>query len=370
MTNPERVDLAAIRAALGEQGQPWIAAENPMTELPEESRRRRLGVPLPSEAERAEIDARQAQVRVLHQQARAALVGAPASFDARDVAGNNYVTVVTDQGGCGSCVAFGSVAVLETTAAFTRRQPGLELDLSEAHLFYTHGASVGRNCDNGWLPLPALQMCRDIGVTFEDYFPYTPGNTGGATLNGDWPNRLARALAVSDVTANPAQMKEHISQYGAITACFMVYDDFFAYRSGVYRHVSGGLAGGHCVALIGYDDAQGCWIAKNSWGSGWGDGGFVKIGYGECDIEAWQCVGVTAVLLRTWTGQSRVLGLWSNDAPRNSWAYLENYGWHKVAAATEQIETTMLDQAVTAKTAGRTVNAFTDNGVINTLYVM
>ena len=364
------VDPAAIRAALGEQGHPWQAAENPLTRMSEESRRRRLGVPLPTDTERAEIQGRAARVRSLQQEARAAAVGAPAAFDARDVAGQNYVTEVRDQGDCGSCVAFGSVAVLETTGAYTRRQPGLELSLSEAHLFYTHGGSVGRDCDNGWLPLPALEMCRDIGVTFEDYFPYTPRNSGGASLNGDWPNRLARAVTVADVTADPARMKEHISQYGSITACFEVFDDFFAYRSGVYRHVTGALRGGHCVALIGYDDAKGCWIAKNSWGSSWGDGGYVRIAYGQCNIEAWQCVGVSAVRLRAWTGNSRVLGLWSNDSPRNGWEYLENYGWHKVAAPSEQIEQTMLGQAVVAKVSNRTVNAFADNGVIDTLYVL
>jgi C1A family cysteine protease len=370
MTNPEPLDTAAIRAALDEGGQPWQAAENPMTRMSQADRERRLGVPLPSDEERAEIEARRVRASAMHREARAGVAGAPSSFDARNVGGNSYVTGIRDQGGCGSCVAFGSVAVLETTGAYTRRQPGLELDLSEAHLFYTHGGSVGRNCDNGWYPLPALEMCRDIGVTYEEYFPYSAGNSGGASLNSDWPNRLARAIDVVNPTGNPVAMKEHIAQYGSITACFLVYDDFFAYRSGVYRHVTGGLAGGHCVALIGYDDAQGCWIAKNSWGAGWGDGGFFKIAYGECDIEAWQCVGVQAVRLRAWTGQARILGLWSNDAPRNAWAYLDTYGWHRVSGPSEQAESTMFDQAVTAKTAGRTINAFCDNGVINTLYVL
>jgi C1A family cysteine protease len=369
VTDPH-LDPAAIRAILGEQGHPWRAADNPMTRMPAEFRLRRLGVPLPSDTERAEIEAREARVRSLHQRARAAAAGTPASFDARDVAGYNYVTEVRDQGDCGSCVAFGSVAVLETTAAYTRRQPGLELNLSEAHLFYTHGGSAGRTCDNGWLPRPALEMAHHIGVTFEDYFPYTPRNTGGASLNGDWPNRLARPTAVADVTADPARMKEHISEHGAITACFEVFDDFFAYRSGVYRQVTGALRGGHCVVLVGYDDAQGCWIAKNSWGTSWGDDGYVRIGYGQCKIESWQCVGVTAVRLRAWTGNSRVLGLWSDDSPRNGWAYLENYGWHKLAAPSDQVEHTMLGQAVTAKIAGRSVNAFADNGVIDTLYVL
>jgi C1A family cysteine protease len=165
------------------------------------------------------------------------------------------------------------------------------------------------------------------------------------------------------------KIKEQISTYGAVTACFVVYNDFFSYSSGVYRHVSGGVAGGHCVALVGYDDAQGCWIAKNSWGPSWGEHGFVRIGYGECYIEAWQNIGTTGIRLRAWTGYAHVLGLWSNDAARNGWAYLENYGWHKLADSDDQAETTMLSQAVAAKVANRTVNAFANNGTIDTLYV-
>jgi Papain family cysteine protease/Repeat of unknown function (DUF5648) len=81
-------------------------------------------------------------------------------------------------------------------------------------------------------------------------------------------------------------MKVWLSTKGALAACFTVYSDFFAYRSGVYRHVTGGLAGGHCVSIVGYDDAAGCWIAKNSWGAGWGDMGFFRIAYGQCGIDA------------------------------------------------------------------------------------
>ncbi|WP_203900790.1 C1 family peptidase [Virgisporangium aliadipatigenens] len=365
MTSPEE----SLNAALDAAGHPWQAAENPITQLSEAERRRRLGVPLPDEAERAAIATRHERVLAFHARPRPAAAVAPAAFDARDVAGGNYVTDVRDQGSCGSCVAFGSVSVLETTAAFTRRQPALELNLSEAHLFYAHGKSVGVTCDTGWLPRPALRMAHDIGITYEDYFPYTPGNSGGATLNGDWPNRLARASDVVDLTGKPDRIKEHISTYGAVTACFVVFADFFPYRSGVYRHVTGGEEGGHCVSLVGYDDAQGCWIAKNSWGSGWGDGGFVRIGYGQCEIESWQVVGVTGVRLRAWTGTARVLGLWSDGAERNAWTYLENYGWHRLAGTSDQVQSTMLTQMTAAKVAGRQVNAFTDNGVVDTVYV-
>jgi hypothetical protein len=359
----EQPTTATLRAALGAAGDPWHAADNPMTRLPVDDRRRRLGVPLPGPAERQVIALRQTRAMALHYAPRTDLVGVHTSVDLRAVGGQNYVTAVRDQGNCGSCVSFGSVAVLESTAAYTRRQPDLGADLSEAHLFYTHGASVGRTCDTGWLPLEALQMCRDIGITYEDYFPYTSGNSGGAKLNDDWANRLARATDVVDLTGDPGKMKAHLSTYGGITGCIAVYEDFFAYRSGVYRHVSGEAEGGHCIAIIGYDDTQGYWLCKNSWGPGWGDNGFFKIAYGECEIEAWQCIGVTGVRLRSWTGHTRVRGLWSDGVPGNRWAYLDNRGWHRLSDATAP-------GAVAAKIADRTVDAFADNDVIDRLYVL
>jgi C1A family cysteine protease len=40
------------------------------------------------------------------------------------------------------------------------------------------------------------------------------------------------------------------------------------------------------VTIIGYDDVEAYWIVKNSWGSGWGESGFLRIAYGECHIDS------------------------------------------------------------------------------------
>jgi C1A family cysteine protease len=365
----EDFSLGAVREALAAEGHPWTASTNTITQLSQSDRQVRLGVPVPPEDEvNNHLESAKA-TRQMHLTAAAAVAGLPASFDARNIGGANYVTSVRDQGNCGSCVAFGSIAVMETTAAYIRRVPTMQLDLSEAHLFYTYGGSVGVSCATGWYPLPALTFCKDNGVTFEDYFPYTPNNSGGYALNPDYPNRLATATGVQEVTGDPATIKEQITKYGAVTACFYVYNDFFSYRSGVYRHVTGDLAGGHCVALIGYDDAQGCWIAKNSWGSGWGDSGFFRIAYGECGIETFQCVGVTGVTLRAWTGLTKVIGLWSNDAARNAWAYLDSTGWLHLASDSDVVTTELVAECIAAKGASRPVNAFADNGSISEIYV-
>ena len=65
-----------------------------------------------------------------------------------------------------------------------------------------------------------------------------------------------------------------------------VYEDFQHYVGGVYRHVAGGVLGGHCISLVGYDDGEGFWIAKNSWSASWGEQGFFRIAYGQCAIDS------------------------------------------------------------------------------------
>jgi hypothetical protein len=68
---------------------------------------------------------------------------------------------------------------------------------------------------------------------------------------------------------------------------FTVYTDFLYYESGIYRHTTGVVEGGHAVAIVGYDDEEQCWIIKNSWGPNWGENGFFRIAAGtnECEIE-------------------------------------------------------------------------------------
>jgi hypothetical protein len=157
------------------------------------------------------------------------------------------------------------------------KNAGLNIDLSEAHLFY---CGCGNCCGTGWNLVAALNFCKATGVGKEADFPYTPGNQpckAGVTPYVKIDNWTA-ILSVAD-------RKNIIATKGPVVAGMAVFQDFFSYRTGVYRHVTGALAGYHCISVIGYDDTLQCWIAKNSWGPGWGDAGFFKIGYGECQID-------------------------------------------------------------------------------------
>jgi C1A family cysteine protease len=356
---PQPLNLDTLREALSEAGRPWDSGTTTMSLMAEQERTIRLGVPA-----RPELPAHDTALLTAD---AAGDITAPAAFDLRNVGGANYDTAVKDQGGCGSCVAFGSAATMETVYRFTRRTQ-TPLNLSEAHLFYCHARAEGRNCGNGWWPDRALLAAKDKGVTFDDYFPYTAGDQDCGKLNADWPNRLAKVTAFETISGNAAKMKESISTYGSVTACFNVYQDFFSYRSGVYRHVTGGLAGGHCVCLVGYDDAAGCWIARNSWGTGWGDGGYFRIAYGECGIETFQTCAVYGVEIRAWLPDQQILGLWSNEYDANIWAYGSQRGWLKLDSGVSVTSQTMLSELAAAKALGKPVGLFEDSSTIKQIY--
>jgi C1A family cysteine protease len=185
------------------------------------------------------------------------------------------VTSIKDQGGCGSCVSFGTIATLESMVIIERN---IVTDLSEAELLFCGGGSCG-----GWWPDSAVTYLKNRGVAQETCFPYLGHNMPCTVCS----RRDGEAIKVTGNTAisDVSQRKDYLAWVGPTMCVFQVYDDFFGYGSGVYSHVTGGLAGLHCVEVIGYDDCGGYWICKNSWGSGWGEAGFFRIAYGQCEID-------------------------------------------------------------------------------------
>lgn len=91
-------------------------------------------------------------------------------------------------------------------------------------------------------------------------------------------------------------MMSEIFKNGPIEGAFTVYEDFLAYKSGVYKHTTGSQLGGHAIKIIGWGVENGTkyWLIVNSWNEGWGDKGTFKIlrGSNHCGIENSSNAGV------------------------------------------------------------------------------
>lgn len=201
--------------------------------------------------------------------------------------GANWVTPVKDQGSCGSCWAFSTLAGMESAMALSASNPTLRPDLSEQFLL-----SCGPGtCAGYWLG-PTLAFLQSTGTVDEGCLPYAQSD-GIPCSNRcrTWQQRLRKIASWSYVPNNVAAIRAALNQ-APLPTTLDVYTDFFYYTGGVYEHVWGDWIGGHAVLLVGYDDIEHAWIAKNSWGTGWGDKGYFKIRWGD------SAIGADTVLIR------------------------------------------------------------------------
>nr|AKC55968.1 Fowlerpain-2 [Naegleria fowleri] len=216
---------------------------------------------------------------------------APAqSFDARTKWGK-CVHAIRDQQQCGSCWAFSASEVLSDRFCIASNGT-IDVILSPEYMLQCDTSDYG--CDGGYLN-NAWNFLATTGIPTDNCDPYTSG--GGDV--GSCPTACNNGAAIKLYKAkNPQQLntitdiQNDLQQNGPVQAAFSVYQDFFSYKSGVYRHVSGSLAGGHAIKIVGWgvtSDGRNTpyWIVANSWGVDWGLDGFFWIlrGKDECGIE-------------------------------------------------------------------------------------
>jgi C1A family cysteine protease len=287
--NEEKKRIEAINEAIKSKNLRWKAEATKMSQLSEEEKKLRLGSII-SEERRKSIEERRAKKEKKSAPIGEGSLGASVSkWDWRNVSGINWVTPPKDQGSCGSCVAFTVCGVLEMMIRrWILSDPNANINLSEAHLFYCNNRLCypPNDPNYGWLIPPALEYVKNNGVPDDACFPYTDHNQPCNTCS-DWRSRIDNTK-INNYTSitNTDEMKAMLREHGCLATDFLVYDDFMHYPGGVYEFAWGDYLGGHAVMVVGYDDAQGCWICKNSWyGTSWGENGFFRIGYGEVGID-------------------------------------------------------------------------------------
>lgn len=247
----------------------------------------------------------------------------PKEFDARKQWPDcQSISLVRDQGSCGSCWAFGSVAAMSDRVCI--HSNGTYQNLLSSHDLMgccTYCSGSGKGCDGGdeqdayhfWMTEGLVSG--DIWQSHLGCQPYpieisivhTPGKSQESPTcqrsctNDKWKNEYSNdKVKAKEVYRLPDHDVEgamyEIMTHGPITVSYTVYDDFMLYKSGVYVKTSDKETGAHVVSILGWGEENGTpyWLVKNSWNRQWGQHGFFKIrrGTNEANIETGMIAGI------------------------------------------------------------------------------
>ena len=269
---PDNHTLNKIQKAIDEKGAKWTAGETSVSGLTVKEKKQLCG---------AKIGTIPKDAVVLNPPTKVSY----GTFDWRSVNGQNWVTPVEDQGSCGSCWIFGSTAAFETQINIDANDPTIDFDASEQNILSC--VSYGWGCGGGY-PEQALAYIRDNGVPDGACLPYQANhNIPCSSTCSDWQDRAWTFENIGvPIDHTTGTYKALLETHGPMVVVLNAGEDLFYYTGGIYESVwtSDDFGGeNHCVMLLGYDEPNGCWIIKNSWGTDWGEDGYGRVYYGNLE---------------------------------------------------------------------------------------
>jgi C1A family cysteine protease len=265
----KELTLRDLEDAIRRSGVQWKAGPSRVSGLPQHTKVGMMGVSLTEEVETLDVP----------HSFPVEGVALPPKFDWRNVEGVNYTSPVLDQGQCGSCVSFAATATLQDQMNVTQKTPSSPWAFSPQHLFSCGGGS----CDRGWRPGNAASFLRNNGIPDEACFPYQSGADGkDAACRQSCSDSKSRSVKIVSFSSSGwgGASEEAVKTallHGPVVTTMQVYEDFTFYKSGVYKHVTGSVLGGHAISIVGWDDSENSWIVRNSWNTDWGEGGYFRI---------------------------------------------------------------------------------------------
>jgi len=185
------------------------------------------------------------------------------------------VSAVKDQGQCGSCWAFSATEATESFYFLVNTASHKLLDLSAQQV--TACTYSYNGCNGGW-PSDGYAdgIIKRQGEDGDSSYPYDIPQAGnckfGATGKADSP----QAWLTTYKSYAQGQLQNILSSVGPPSVC-VAADAWQTYTGGILKSCPGSVD--HCVQAVGYttSGSESYWIVRNSWGTGWGEKGYIYL---------------------------------------------------------------------------------------------
>lgn len=174
------------------------------------------------------------------------------------------VSPIKNQGSCGSCWAFSATGVLESWALMK----GQTVSLSEQQLVDCSKKYGNEGC-NGGFNYQGLAYVRDKGIASEKEYPYTAKTQSCKVDGGSFKIAKVNTVTGCSNIVNAIQIRP-IGVSADAT-------NWSRYSSGIFNNCKTSL--NHDILLVGLTSTY--YKIKNSWGSSWGENGFIRLATGN-----------------------------------------------------------------------------------------
>ncbi len=189
-----------------------------------------------------------------------------------------YTTPVKDQGYCGSCWAFSATEQIESD--YIRVTGGYQV-LSPEQITQCDKTSYG--CDGGWTERAYSYVARAGGIETEATYPYTSyyGKTGTCSADS---SKFVVSIDGYYTINGETNMANYVLGTGPLSICVDA-SNWSSYSGGVLKVCGNSV--NHCVQAVGVDTSS-AWKVRNSWGTSWGEAGYIYLAYGQntCDLTS------------------------------------------------------------------------------------
>jgi cathepsin L len=200
-------------------------------------------------------------------------LGSVANPSRKDWREEGVVTPVKNQGGCGSCWAFAATECVESHYMIAA---GGDDGTVLAPQYYVNCVKNPQSCGGtggcqGAIAELAFNLTAQVGIPLEKDLPYT-GSNGNC---GSYPEAVTCDGYVQVPANDASELETALATKGPVAVS--VAANWGRYAGGIYEGgcSSSGCTINHAVLAVGYD--QDYWLIRNSWGSSWGEGGYIRL---------------------------------------------------------------------------------------------